>query len=416
MIQEKEMLFNLPGVVGYGYGRKLIKGQVTDQEALIVFVEKKRPLEELQDHEIIPAAIDDTVTDVIEIGEVSVHQPKGEEGATNCKDIFTLEIQKILDIFRNDFEKVIQVKKLLTDINLKDYRNAAKFSFQELSEKANQDFKKITQIGEIISSINPEVYKDAAKTLANLVQQLPFLLELYERINLINRFRGLFVKDKKKVVKRTAFIRPALPGVSIGHYQGGAGTFGAVVYDKQDGKPLILSNNHVLANASLTNDRKAQLGDTILQPGAHDGNSRELGKLAKFAALNPYPKVNIVDCALAEPLNAKDIKPDIIEIGKVEGLADAVIGMKVKKSGRTTGLTTGEVRAVEATIKVNYGMGTTLLFENQIITTKMSEPGDSGSLVVDMNNKAVGLLFAGSDQSTIINPIDPVLDLLEVEF
>jgi hypothetical protein len=46
----------------------------------------------------------------------------------------------------------------------------------------------------------------------------------------------------------------------------------------------------------------------------------------------------------------------------------------------------------------------------------MSQGGDSGSLVVagDSQN-AVGLLFAGSAQSTIFNPIQAVLDCLELE-
>jgi hypothetical protein len=46
----------------------------------------------------------------------------------------------------------------------------------------------------------------------------------------------------------------------------------------------------------------------------------------------------------------------------------------------------------------------------------MSSPGDSGSLLVAGDSmKAVGLLFAGSDQATIFNPIEDVLSALEVE-
>ncbi len=45
----------------------------------------------------------------------------------------------------------------------------------------------------------------------------------------------------------------------------------------------------------------------------------------------------------------------------------------------------------------------------------MSAPGDSGSIVLDTQNHAVGLLFAGSDVATLINPIKPVLQALSVE-
>jgi hypothetical protein len=45
----------------------------------------------------------------------------------------------------------------------------------------------------------------------------------------------------------------------------------------------------------------------------------------------------------------------------------------------------------------------------------MSQPGDSGSLLVAGESlQAVGLLFAGSDQVTLYNPIQSVLDCLDV--
>jgi len=65
-------------------------------------------------------------------------------------------------------------------------------------------------------------------------------------------------------------IRPAQPGVSIGHYKISAGTFGALVKDSETGEPLILSNNHILANGTNGRDGRAQIGDPILQPGDCD--------------------------------------------------------------------------------------------------------------------------------------------------
>ena len=44
----------------------------------------------------------------------------------------------------------------------------------------------------------------------------------------------------------------------------------------------------------------------------------------------------------------------------------------------------------------------------------MSQGGDSGSAVLDQNNHLVGLLFAGSDSSTIINRIENVFSVLGV--
>lgn len=112
---------------------------------------------------------------------------------------------------------------------------------------------------------------------------------------------------------RTSRIRPAVPGISIGHYLVTAGTFGAVVYDG-DGEPVILSNNHVLANASNGTDLRAKLNDPVLQPGPIDGGRVQrnvIAKLVKYVALADTA-VNHVDCALAKPLRPELIKPDIL--------------------------------------------------------------------------------------------------------
>jgi len=69
---------------------------------------------------------------------------------------------------------------------------------------------------------------------------------------------------------------------------------------------------------------------------------------------------------------------------------------------------------LDATVTIDYG-DRSARFENQIVTTVMSQPGDSGSLLVAGDSmQAVGLLFAGSDQVTLHNPIQSVLDCLDV--
>jgi hypothetical protein len=89
--------------------------------------------------------------------------------------------------------------------------------------------------------------------------------------------------------------------------------------------------------------------------------------------------------------------------------------MRVRKSGRTTDYTEGVVTLLNATVSVAYGANKTARFTGQVITEAMSQGGDSGSLIVDTTeNKAVGLLFAGSNLATIFNPINAVLDALKV--
>jgi hypothetical protein len=45
----------------------------------------------------------------------------------------------------------------------------------------------------------------------------------------------------------------------------------------------------------------------------------------------------------------------------------------------------------------------------------MSAGGDSGSAVLDQDGYVLGLLYAGSSRATLINPIQTVLQMLNVE-
>ena len=88
-------------------------------------------------------------------------------------------------------------------------------------------------------------------------------------------------------------------------------------------------------------------------------------------------------------------------------------GMKLQKSGRTTGYTMGKIKDMDAAVKVDYD-GKTAVFVGQILTTAMSQGGDSGSLVLNDRKQAIGLLFAGSEAVTILNPIKEVFTRLKV--
>lgn len=239
--------------------------------------------------------------------------------------------------------------------------------------------------------------------------------------------------------------RPAVPGVSIGHIRVSAGTFGCLVRRGND--IFILSNNHVLADIN-----RARPGDPILQPGPSDGGvspidqcaaleefipldfgtaeptcplaelavgglnalAKLLGSRYRFQPVVQTPGINRVDAAIARPLRPDLVSPEILGIGMPVGTGEALLGMTVQKSGRTTGYTTGTITQIEATVRIDY-YGPQATFEGQLIATPMSQPGDSGSAVLDMERRVVGLLFAGSDLATIINPISDVLSALRVD-
>ena len=219
----------------------------------------------------------------------------------------------------------------------------------------------------------------------------------------------------------TRRIRPAMGGFSVGHYKITAGTLGTCCYDlspfpSKPGSYYILSNNHVLANS---ND--ARIGDPILQPGPYDGGKYPQDVIARLSRYIPIKFIdgnnapcNYVDAAIAEG-NLQDLNREIYWGGHVKRLyAAPKVGDIVQKAGRTTGFTTGKVTNINATVNVNYGGGRIAKFCRQIITTDMSAGGDSGSLVCDTNEGAVGLLFAGSATRTIVNNILYVQSMLRV--
>jgi hypothetical protein len=239
--------------------------------------------------------------------------------------------------------------------------------------------------------------------------------------------------------------RPAPGGVSIGHVDITAGTLGCLV--KRGGDVFILSNNHVLANSNA-----ARIGDPILQPGPHDGGTLAadhiadladfvpisiaglpsecnvangiasvlnavagaMGRDTRLQAISTQAEDNLVDAALARPLDPADVSNEILNVGTIAGSAEATLGLAIKKMGRTTGFTTGEVTQVDVTANVQYGAGQIATFVDQFMAGAMSAGGDSGSAVLDTDNNLVGLLFAGSDTTTLMNRIHNVFTALNV--
>jgi len=88
--------------------------------------------------------------------------------------------------------------------------------------------------------------------------------------------------------------------------------------------------------------------------------------------------------------------------------------MQVFKSGRTSGVTEGVITQVDVEVNVKYDTRVAR-YTNQIMISPCSKPGDSGSLILDFQRNAVGLLFSGSDQVTVASPIRAVLAALNVE-
>ncbi|MBI3456986.1 MAG: hypothetical protein HY002_14510 [Candidatus Rokubacteria bacterium] len=247
-----------------------------------------------------------------------------------------------------------------------------------------------------------------------------------------------------EIVAQTTFTRPVPIGVSSGTerlivYRGWlyctVGTLGAWVKDI-GGTVYALSNAHVYAlqgSKPYGTVQTGSSGDRILQPGRVDMTAQACGSQAEISDavignLWKYVPIvfsktanNTVDAAIATltTTNITNATPSDGYGTPSSTPVAASLGQAVQKYGRTTGLTTGTVTGVNATVLIRYDIGFARFVKQVVVqgtSGSFSAGGDSGSLIVtdDGVNSPVALLFAGSSSSTIGNPIGLVLGALGV--
>jgi len=228
---------------------------------------------------------------------------------------------------------------------------------------------------------------------------------------------------------RARRYRPVIGGISAAHQYVQAGTLGAVVRRKS-GEKVLLSNTHVFANRDMVGEKRAEEGDHILQPGAYDSTrltavgvtDNTVGYLRDWIKLDPYNS-NIIDAAIAEPVDQAMAREFILansanQLIRIRGIKSVTSSITVKKYSRTTDEVVGKVVDWDASVIVSYN-GIPVKFTDQIILEMDAIPGDSGALILDMNNNAVGLLFGGAYQEgkqyVFANKIGNIFSLLDLK-
>ena len=172
----------------------------------------------------------------------------------------------------------------------------------------------------------------------------------------------------------------------------------------------LLSNRHVFADLWKP---EVDAADLIVQPSPGEpASNRPIGTLVSFSALkfdNDINEPNYVDAAIAKLWAPLAHKPVIPSIGSVKGYVatkDVEIGEAVCKFGRTTGFTMGKILSICLDIRIRYDRtGQSAFFQDQFLIepdlpqfTKFVSGGDSGSLLVDAEQHAIGLIFAGMSE------------------
>jgi hypothetical protein len=350
----QDALLAKSNVVGVAVGRKNETGDL----AVVTLVERKVPLAALSAEDVVPKQLNGVQTDVVEVGYLRAYASPRDRYRPTIPCGVSIGHYKIT---------AGTLGAIVTD-----RQTGEKFILSNNHVLANSND---ALVGDPILQPGPV---DGGQNPGDVVARLERFVKLH------------FVDEQPEPT----------PGPTPNPPPGGGGTGGGC--DIANGLVAVING---VATLLGSNTRVATTSASAVA-----------GPKPVAATTTPSAQVvdNEVDCALARPVDPNMFTGDILGIGVVSGTKPVVLGQKVRKSGRTTGYTEGTVNLLNATITVAYG-DHQARFVGQVVTGPMSQGGDSGSLFVDGDeNKAVGLLFAGSNLSTIFTPIDKVLNALNV--
>lgn len=370
----QDTLLQKQNVVGVAVGYKESEGVKTDEVAVVVLVEEKKPLAALSAQDAIPKEIDGMKTDVVEVGYLRAQQSARER-----------------------YRPVIP-----SGVSIGHYKVTAGTLGTVVKDRST---------GELFLLSNNHVFANSNDALVNDPILQPAAMDGGQNpadvVAKLERFIKLkYIGDPVDTPPVTPPPEPPFPP------------------DEPPTQP----------QPPVTPGQRCDIADAVVTVGnalaALFGSEKRLTTQSLSAQTTaPYPThyraaaseavpENLVDCALARPLDPFMFSDDIKNIGMVYEPKAPALGMRVRKFGRTTEYTEGTITLLNATVNINYSTihgPRTARFVGQVITESMSQGGDSGSLIVDISeNKAVGLLFAGSNLATIFTPIQVVLDALNV--
>lgn len=212
--------------------------------------------------------------------------------------------------------------------------------------------------------------------------------------------------------------RILMGGISIGNTKVTGGTLGGIFTLKGkifEGRFFGISNWHVLGY-------QAKKGDPIIHPGHRDDRrvrdfeNRKCGVLS-WECLDDYREVGFVEFdssffdhkskmnACGYKLSGQVKKAEYNELVRKCGEAS-----ECRRPNPNSPCLRRKIYSSNTTIKVHqpsFGKQDIKIFKNQILVKNFSEKGDSGSLMVNENGDAVGLIFANnsSRELTVANDL-----------
>jgi hypothetical protein len=227
----------------------------------------------------------------------------------------------------------------------------------------------------------------------------------------------ILIEETSLIEEDTDNYRPLCGGSQL-EQSSGTGTLGVIALATAGslapvGAPVIVTNNHVAPN----------IGGLVGQPTSPCDSwcchCCDVGKVVDTRS------DTLVDVSIATLSNGVRFCHEILGRGVIRGWAPVsslTPGDPVFKRGRTTRLTEG--RFSNATTPVTpKGRNITLVNQIRITSAVPGTPfalgGDSGSIVLDAQNRVVGLLFASTlpaGTPSFANRIDNVRSAMKIDF
>ncbi len=366
-VMYEEDLLAKQNVVGVAVGFKESKGETQGEVAVVVLVEEKKPLAALSAQDVIPPEIEGMRTDVYEVGYLRAQQTP-----------------------RDRFRPVIPA-----GVSIGHFKITAGTLGAIVKDRTTSEMFLLSN-NHVFANSNDAVPGDAILQPAAMdggVQPGDVVAKL-------DRFVKLRFTDERVDTPAPTPPTPNPPTDPTIPVSGCDVV--SVMVTLANAVAVLFGSQKRVAPTTLS-------AQTMPEPVA-----------GAFTGVLPGQVVpeNRLDAALARPVDPAMFTDGIRTIGTVSGMKEPTLGMRVRKYGRTTEYTEGSDTLINATVNIAYNtvLGQrTARFVGQTITEAMSQGGDSGSLIVDATeNKAVGLLFAGSTLATIFTPISVVAQELNI--
>lgn len=396
----QEDLLAKNNVVGVGVGYKESHGVNTGEVAVVVLVEEKKPLAALRDEDLIPRELDGLRTDVVEVGFLRAQQSA-----------------------RDRFRPIIP-----SGVSIGHFKVTAGTLGTLVKDRVS---------GELFLLSNNHVFANSNDALVGDAILQPAAMDggnnPADHVASLERYLRLLFTDDRPGVQELVGPVPTKPNeptpipTDPTPIPNGEPTpipnppVTPIPQPIDSGAPgcLPLLITMINSAARMFGSQQRVAATTAHALAAQTASAQAVMPMPISARAQNVQPENRVDAALARPINPGIFSDDIRTIGIVNEAKEPTLGMRVRKYGRTTEYTEGNIILLNATVNISYSTmrGTrTARFVNQVIAQGMSQGGDSGSLVVDAaENRAVGLLFAGSAQATIFTPIQVVLDALNID-